>query len=125
MNNNNENQEARCVKFSRNWGQKLMFLFIGGGIGAAAALIFAPKPGREIREDIVDLAEEGYDQVIAEANRVKHNTSELYQTALETGGEVLDAIQARATAIKKDVKSDINRIGTFAEDRSWGSRAIL
>ncbi|MCU0240070.1 MAG: YtxH domain-containing protein [Pyrinomonadaceae bacterium] len=31
---------------------KLTYLLIGGGIGAILALLFAPKSGQELREDI-------------------------------------------------------------------------
>lgn len=33
---------------------KLTYLLIGGGIGAIIALLFAPKSGQELREDIAD-----------------------------------------------------------------------
>ncbi|NJM52639.1 MAG: YtxH domain-containing protein [Blastocatellia bacterium] len=33
---------------------KLTYLLIGGGIGAILALLFAPKSGQELREDIAD-----------------------------------------------------------------------
>ena len=34
---------------------KLTYLIIGGGIGAVIALLFAPKSGKELREDIATL----------------------------------------------------------------------
>ena len=38
-------------------------LFIGGAIvGAAAALLLAPKKGEELRQDLADLAEEAKDR---------------------------------------------------------------
>ena len=33
---------------------RLTYLLIGGGIGAVIALLFAPKSGQELREDIAD-----------------------------------------------------------------------
>ncbi len=110
MNNNDENQNVGCVKFSENLGRKLAFLLIGGGIGAAVALLFAPKPGREIREDIADLATEGYDQALRAASEMKHRTAELYDTAKETGRDVRDVVSTGASAIRKEVTSDVQKI---------------
>jgi hypothetical protein len=44
---------------------RLTYLVIGGGIGAMLALLFAPRPGHEVRSDIADairgrLGEQGY-----------------------------------------------------------------
>src|SRR5213079_2865146 len=40
---------------------KLTFLLIGGGIGAALALLFAPKSGEELRQDIADATRKSVD----------------------------------------------------------------
>ena len=115
MNNNYENQEVECCSFTKNFGQKLMYLLIGGGLGAAAALLFAPKPGREIRGDIAELAGVGYDRVLSEANKAKDRTIEIYHSAMETGGEVRDVVAAGASAIKKEVVCDLEQIGAIVE----------
>lgn len=115
MNNNYENQVEECTRFSGKLGQKLMFFAIGGGIGAAVALLFAPKPGRELREDIADLAGKSYDKTLATANEIKHRTAEFYETAKETGDEVLDVVSAGMSAIKNEVASDIEKIGAIVE----------
>ena len=73
MNKDHKNQE--CFSFSRNLGQKLKFFMIGGGVGAALALLFAPKPGRELRGDITDMAGRSYDKTLATANEMKHRTA--------------------------------------------------
>lgn len=49
-NNQIENNESSCLS-TAGIGTKLMFFILGGGIGAAVALLFAPKPGRELRRD--------------------------------------------------------------------------
>lgn len=123
MNNNYENQETECGGFAKNLGQKLMFLAIGGGIGAGLALLFAPRPGREIREDIADLAGKGYDKAFETANEMKHRTAEFYETAKETGDEVLDVVSAGMSTIKNEVASDVGKIGAIVErsvEREFG-----
>jgi gas vesicle protein len=115
MNNNYENHRAECVSFSRNFGQKLKFFMIGGSVGAAIALLFAPKPGREFRGDITELASKSYDKTLATANEMKHRTAEFYRTAKETGGEVLHVVAEGMSSVKNEVRSDAAKIGAIVE----------
>src|SRR5688572_22643927 len=54
-NNQIDNNAACCMKAS-GIGSNLMYLALGGGIGAAIAFLLAPKPGRELRQDIAEAA---------------------------------------------------------------------
>lgn len=49
-------------------GDKLLYFVAGAGIGAALALLFAPKSGRETRELIARTASEGRDYVSGKVN---------------------------------------------------------
>ena len=40
---------------------KLTFFLVGAGIGAVLALLFAPKSGEELRNDIADATRKGID----------------------------------------------------------------
>ncbi|CAN5764772.1 hypothetical protein BH24ACI3_BH24ACI3_08010 [soil metagenome] len=115
MNNNYENQKVECVSLSGELGQKLTFFMIGCGIGAVTALLFAPKPGRELRDDIADLAGKGYEKTLVMAGEMKHRSAQFYETTKEKGSEVLDVVSAGASAIKKEVTSDIEKIGSIVE----------
>jgi len=124
MRSNSENQAVGCVTFSKNFGQKLKFLMIGGGIGAGIALLFTPKPGRELRRDIANLAGKGYDKTLATANEMKHRTVEFYGTAKETGSELLDVVSQGVSAIKDEVAYDVEKVGAIVEgsaERTFGS----
>lgn len=115
MNNNYENQETECGVSLRSLAKKLMFLAIGGGIGAGLALLFAPKPGKEIREDIADLAGESCDNAIEAAKEMKQKTADLLETTLDTGSEILDVVSAGASEIKNEVASDVGKIGSIVK----------
>lgn len=126
MNNNYENQETECGGFGKNLGQKLMFLVIGGGIGAGIALLFAPKPGREIREDIADLAGKGYDNALETAKEIKQKTADLFETTMDTGSEILDVVSAGASEIKNELAIDVGKIGALVgREFSYGRPGIL
>jgi len=97
-------------------GTKLMFLAIGGGVGAAIALLFAPKPGKELRQDIADAATKGYDKTVDAAERVKERTSEYYEAAKEKGEEIVDAIGDAASAVRHELAEEAEKIGNVASD---------
>ena len=84
---------------SDNISTRLTYLLIGGGIGAILALLFAPKSGQELRNDIADATRKGIDRSREAANELgqrageyyeatRDRASELYSTATEKVGEV-------------------------------------
>ncbi|MEO8041983.1 MAG: YtxH domain-containing protein [Acidobacteriota bacterium] len=115
-NNDYNNRETECVSFSQNIGEKLMFFLIGGGIGAALALLFAPKSGRELRSDIADMAETGYEETLSAAHQLKETGAKYFYAAKETGSEVADIVAAGASALKSEFRTDAGRIGAIVED---------
>lgn len=95
---------------SENIGSKLTYLLIGGGIGAILALLFAPKSGQELREDIAEATRKGVDRSREAAQQLgeragqyyeatRDRASELYTQAAEKVGDV--AQTARETAARK------------------------
>jgi gas vesicle protein len=77
---------------------RLTYLLIGAGLGAAVALLFAPKAGRELRGNIADVTRKGIDYSKDSARLVGDKATNLYgQTTqkahdlIETGKETLSA----------------------------------
>jgi gas vesicle protein len=66
-------------------GEKALFFLIGGFIGAAVALLLAPRSGEEIRRLIATKTREGTDYV---ANRTK-DVSEKTTGLIDRGKELL------------------------------------
>lgn len=56
----------------------LFYFFLGSGIGAAAALLLAPKSGAELRADISKAASKGYDETKDLARHFKERWDDLY-----------------------------------------------
>jgi gas vesicle protein len=112
---NNNAYEYRASSYA-GYGEKLLFFMIGGSIGAAIALLLAPKKGSELRSDIADMTARGIDQTTAAANQLKQRTAEIYKTARETGSEVLEVVTSGASAVKEEVTSDVHKIGAIVED---------
>jgi gas vesicle protein len=59
-----------------NAGEKVFLLMLGAMIGAATALLLAPRSGPETRKLIINKAREGADFVAARSKNVIEKTSE-------------------------------------------------
>jgi gas vesicle protein len=119
----------------RNTGSNLMYLLIGGGIGATVALLFAPKPGRELRQDVsqgvkygLETANEKISQVRETAGeKVSHlrevadeyyhkaqdKVSEIYNVALKTADDGTN----EAKALVNKVSDQVNNVSNNSPQR--------
>jgi gas vesicle protein len=90
-----------------NISTRLTYFLVGAGIGAVLALLFAPKSGEELRNDIADATRKGIDKSREAAQQLgakateyydatRQKASEVYDTARETAGEYYEATRDRA-----------------------------
>ena len=84
---------------------KLTYLLVGGGIGAVLALLFAPKSGVELREDIADATRKGLEKSKEAAAQLQEKAGEYYEVSRERAGELYDTATERAAAIADKAKS--------------------
>ncbi|MBC7962549.1 MAG: YtxH domain-containing protein [Steroidobacteraceae bacterium] len=90
-------------------GTVLASFVAGAAIGAGLALLYAPKSGREMRENIADLTEDAVDKIKEYAKEAQ----EKIKTAIEDGKETIvekktilaSAIEAGREAMKKERSS--------------------
>ncbi|HEV2862644.1 MAG TPA: YtxH domain-containing protein [Pyrinomonadaceae bacterium] len=78
---------------------KLTCFAIGAVVGAAAALLFAPKSGRELREDIADATRKGVDRARETGTQLGARAGEYYGAASARAGEL--AAGAREAAARR------------------------
>ncbi len=116
---------------------KLTYLIVGGGIGAVLALLFAPKSGQELREDIADATRKGIEKSKETAAQLqekagdyyevsREKASELYQTASEKAGELTEKAKSVAanTANPFSVAIEAGKDAYTAEKRKNESKSI-
>ncbi len=116
---------------------KLTYLIVGGGIGAILALLFAPKSGQELREDIADATRKGIEKSKETAAQLqekagdyyevsREKASELYQTASEKAGELTEKAKSVAanTANPFSVAIEAGKDAYTAEKRKNESKSI-
>src|SRR5205807_9164854 len=102
MGNNRDNGD--------NISTKLTFFLVGAGIGAVLSMLFAPKSGEELRNDIADATRKGIDRSRETAQQLGAKATEYYDTgrakvgeyydrAKETAEEYYEATRERATEL--------------------------
>lgn len=94
---------------------KLTYLLIGGGIGAILALLFAPKSGQELREDIADATRKGLEKGKETAAQLQERAGEYYEVSLEKATELYQTAQEKATEYAEIAKEKAEAIGEKAK----------
>ena len=79
-----------------NISTRLTYFLVGAGIGAVLALLFAPKSGEELRNDIADATRKGIDKSREAATQLGQKANEYYDVGKQKAGEYYGA--ARETA---------------------------
>ena len=84
---------------------KLTYLLVGGGIGAIIALLFAPKSGVELREDIADATRKGIEKSKETAAQLQDKAGEYYEVSRDKAGELYQTATDKAGELTEKAKS--------------------
>lgn len=102
-------------------GSFLLGALVGGVIGAAAALVFAPKTGSEMRQDLTSQASQLKSKSIEISTVAKEKASELSAVAKEKTGELSKTIQEQSGQIVDKVKSMTSKTTVPTDDGTASS----
>ena len=78
-------------------GARITYFAIGALLGAAAALLFAPKSGRELREDLADATRKGVDRARETGSQLSARAGEYYESASTRAGELASGVREAAS----------------------------
>jgi gas vesicle protein len=87
---------------SRDNGRALVTFIVGAGVGAAAALLFAPKTGKQLRDEIGEGASDRINQVRNKATRVGQRAQGLTDRVTEQVHEAATAGENAFNTATKD-----------------------
>ena len=90
-------------------GARLTYFAIGATVGAVVALLFAPKSGRELRQDVADATRKGVDRARETGSQLSARAGEYYETASARAGELAqsarDAVSRRGEIFSSAVEA--------------------
>ena len=89
----------------------LTFFLIGGGIGAAIALLFAPKSGADLRSDISEITKKGYDETLDLAHQLKEQSADVYQSLKEKTDKVYSLAAERLSTTRDAINNSLDAAG--------------
>ncbi|KQC10848.1 MAG: hypothetical protein APR62_11120 [Smithella sp. SDB] len=99
---------------SEKSGELLKGLFIGGLIGVVLGILFAPKSGKETREDIIRKTDEFLDQA-----------KEGYENALEKGKTIYETTVQRLKDLEMSAKEKMEEVeGQINEFAQQGAEIV-
>jgi gas vesicle protein len=81
-------------------GTAITFLLIGLGAGTVIGLLFAPKPGKQMRKELRRRYEDARETI----EDWKEEAKEAAEDALERGAEIADDLRDRVTPLGKAVR---------------------
>ena len=77
----------------------------GAAVGAAVALVFAPKTGAQTRRDIRRLSKKTMDQLDNLQSDVREQVNDRYEQVLEVFDNVKDYVEDGKTRLRKMIKT--------------------
>ncbi|MGH9942212.1 MAG: YtxH domain-containing protein [Pyrinomonadaceae bacterium] len=90
---------------------QLTCFLIGGAVGAAVALLFAPKSGRELRGDLADVTRKGVDGARETATQLGEKAGEYYEVSRERAGEFYATAASKAGEVAASARDAAARRG--------------
>ncbi|MBM6384867.1 MULTISPECIES: YtxH domain-containing protein [Paenibacillus] len=111
-------------------------IFIGGLLGAAAALLFAPKPGRELRGDLSEkvgmvtdrtkeVAAVVSDKATELAKTVSTKTSDIAKTVNQGRNDVMESVRKASADVADEATKATSEVASASEEAKEDARKEL
>ena len=90
--------------YGDNISTRLTFFLVGAGIGAVLALLFAPKSGEELRNDIADATRKGIDKSREAAQQLGQRAGEYYEVTRDRAAELYTTASEKVGEVAQSAK---------------------
>lgn len=94
----------------------LIGTLIGGIVGASAALLLAPKSGKELRSDISEQAQIAKEKTTALTSTAYEKGNEWAQIAKDKSSDIAKTVQAQSQQVIEKVKEVANKVKSDAQE---------
>ncbi len=106
-------RDGRSMKGSA----ELLYFAIGAGLGAGIALLFAPKSGSELRDDISEISRKGYSETLDAAKHIKDTSDNFYQSVKEKAGKAFDLAADQLSVVHSNVDKTVELAGELVDGK--------
>jgi gas vesicle protein len=110
--NNYDNKQASL----NGMGGNLLYFLIGGGIGATVALLFAPKPGIELRQDASAVVKQGLETANKTVSQLKETADDYYHKAQDKATELYQVAFKAASDGTQEAKAFADQTFDHAQE---------
>lgn len=94
---------------SSSYGKGMVVgLLTGGALGAALALLFAPKPGHELRGDIVELTNTYADKTGDAVNNASEKARQIVNDGRQRAEHIVEDARQKASSLLSDAERIVN-----------------
>src|SRR5215467_9041865 len=93
-------REGKYESGGGNVGTAITFLLIGLGAGAIVGMLFAPKPGRQMRRDL----RRGYENARETFDDLRESARDFAEDAVERGSEFAEELRDRVRPLSKAIR---------------------
>jgi len=93
-------------------GMLVVGLLLGAAAGAALALLLAPKPGREVREDIAKRAKKAREQANDQLAQGRERVGQM----VDKGREAYDKARGVVQRTRDDIKQNVHELVGSGKD---------
>ncbi len=90
-------------------GSSFLWFLAGLGIGAVVGVLYAPKSGRETREEIRQRAEQGRDYVVNRARQAREQAQQWAEKGRDFYQQQKDQVRAAFDAGKEAYQQEVSR----------------
>ncbi|MCS6883857.1 MAG: YtxH domain-containing protein [Acidobacteriota bacterium] len=104
---------------------KLAYFLIGAGVGAIVALLFAPKSGQELREDIAGATRRSLDYANQNVKALGQKASALYEAGREKTSGLIDHSKEVLQEQKERVSAAIEAGKRAYQEKKAASAAAI
>ncbi len=101
---------------SSSYGKGMVLgLLTGGALGAALALLFAPKSGRELRGDIADLTNTYVDKTGDIVNNASEKARQIVNDGRQRAEHIVEDARQKASTLLNDAEKIVNEAKAKAQ----------
>ncbi len=100
--------------------------FVAGGVvGVIAGLLFAPRPGKETRAIVADVASEVLGDAQDWSGQVAENAQNVYQRTTAKGAQVVSGIASKSQDVLNNVQETATNVAPAIFDEKDGLRGKI